>query len=144
MNPFIGMAYYFVSAVASLVAKAYFASGMPMERSIYCYMLTIPFLLHMILSAATVCGIWVIGPQLAHEIFPAGILVTVACFLPAHTAGFVGPLRAVPWGNRFKFVLVESLIFALEQQTAAAGGLSGEHPSEPRVTIVPKAMATFL
>ena len=50
--------------------------------------------------------------------------------------GYIGPQQTVPWNNRLQFLVVSSLSIAFVHLAAAAGGIPGEHPVEPRISIM--------
>jgi uncharacterized membrane protein YjjP (DUF1212 family) len=71
------------------------------------------------------------------KLYPAALFLVVVMRLPLFYMGFIGPIVTVPWQNRFKFVCINCLGMILIQLSGVAAGTPGEHPVEPRTSIIP-------
>ena len=128
VNPFIAMLFYFLSVIGDNLAKAYLVTCLPMHRSILYYALTLPYVLHMVTNLAFYCAMFRNGPQFVfHRMYLPIVLSGVVLSLPVHV---------VPWSNQLKVLIVRVATILFTHLTAAAGGLPGEHPVEPRTSIM--------
>ena len=145
VNPFAAMGFYFSSFVAFNVMNAYLVTAMPLNRSIHCYLLTGPMLLNFSLNCGLICAIWRYGPQVVHhKLYPLFLLVWMLCMLPLPYVCYIGPQSTVPWDNRLKAVAVGTMSMLFGHMAAAAGGVPGEQPPEPRTSIwKPLCLATL-
>ena len=136
VNPFAAMGFFFSSAVAAEVMKTYLVTALPLNRSIHCYLVTVPIVMLIAISLGSYCAMWRYGPQVVHhKLYALYLLAYMVCSMPALYVCYTGPQSTVPWNNRLKAVAVGTTISLLSHMAGAAGGLPGEHPPEPRTSI---------
>lgn len=138
VNPFIAMHLYFLPMLCEVfVLRFYVLTSLPMHSSTLFYVMTLPYALHMIVGPAMCYAMFRVGPQVVfHRVYLLALLFVVLLSLPVAGVAYVGPLHIVPWNDRFHFLIVNSGSYLCVHLGAAAGGISGEHPSEPRTSII--------
>lgn len=137
VNPFVAMRFYFIPAACDILVKGFLISSLPMHISGLFYVATLPYVLHTLVNVAVAYIFFRYGPQIVfHRMFMPSILIALVPSLPVLYLGYIGPQHTVPWNNRLKFLVVSFMNFFAGHLAAAAGGLPGEHPVEPRTSIV--------
>ena len=145
VNPFIAMRFCFLSAAGHTLTNVYIATSLPMPRSMLFYVATLPFLLHAVVMVALACAMFRLGPQVAfHRTFPLAWLSMALLPFPVWYLGYVGPQHTLPWNNPYQFLAASFLSLLFGHLTAAAGGISGEHPMEPRTSITKPAFRAVI
>ena len=137
VNPLTAIQHSVASDVGLSVFYAYTATGLPFNHSWVFYVVTCSHMINTIGVIGISCVFWRVGPALAcHRLFPAIQALITLLSMPIHYAGYLGPLFAVPWHNRLKFVCVNAFSHFFVTQTCLAGKVQGEHPAEPRTSII--------
>lgn len=114
VNPMTAVYHATVSDVGFAFTCVYLATGLPFNHSWAFYAVTIPHLIYLVGLICNVCTFWRIGPELAcHRLYPAVQAFFTVMGLPLMCVGFIGPLLAVPWNNRLKFVCVFCILTVL-------------------------------
>jgi glucose dehydrogenase len=60
--------------------------------------------------------------------------IQTAMYIPVLLIGNDGPVSAVPWNNRLKFIIASSAAVFFASQAVAVSAVPGEPGSEPRTT----------
>ena len=137
VNPFVAMRFFFLPAACGTLMNAYIVTSLSMHMSTLCYVATLSHLLHVVVFLAMACAMFRLGPQaVLHRMYQVAMVCMAVLAWPMWYLGYIGPQQTVPWNNRLQFLVVSSLSIAFVHLAAAAGGIPGEHPVEPRISIM--------
>jgi hypothetical protein len=138
VNPTIQMGVYFLTTGLYILSACYILTALPFNNSTQLYLVTVPFALHTFILFMATCLIWRLGPQFVQfKYYPILLLLILAGDLPMLYVGYIGPIVTVPWQNRLRFVCIHCIATVFLLSSAACGGVPGEHPVEPRTSIIP-------
>ena len=136
VNPLVAAGYFFFSNVGVHSVDLSLLCGMLNFRSPYIYVCTLTMFLNLILSVPLKLLVLRYGPSLVdHKLFSFGMLVSLALLLPSILLGFLGPIGAVPFHNRFYFICLVSFEVFFASHGMTSGASKGEHPVRPRTSI---------
>lgn len=137
VDPVTGLRYFWVCQVGLMAALLVGFAGMTFDGSRIFYILTIPYCgVYTLQLTATMC-FWRFGPDFAHHKVLQSIMGALSlCLLPMLYFGYLGPIETVPWNDRLVFSFVTLLMFLFASQAGQAGANMGEHPLEPRTSII--------
>lgn len=136
VNPFVAIRYFFGSAALSRAAAAYICTGVRGHDHMY-YVVMVPLVFYVVVLTGADCCYWRWGPEIVHhKLYQTLMALASLCMLPTGYVGFWGPDATVPWNSRFYFICVDAVFTFFVLQAASAGGVPGEHPTEPRTSIM--------
>ena len=100
------------------------------------YAVSIPLVFYIFVSTVAIISIWRWGPVIVHHKLYQPVLTLGALgTMPLLYVGYLGPEATMPWHNNSQWLVVNGFNLFAVLQAAAAGGMPGEHPSEPRTSI---------
>ena len=136
INPFAAMGYLFGFSGLSKVFVCYCAVGIQGDDFIE-NVITVMAGIHIVFLLALDILFWRWGPGVVcHKLYPTLLLSLVLTGVPLMLLGSLGPEELVPWDSRIHFLIFSSLWMFMELQEGAAGLVPGEHPAEPRTSIM--------
>ena len=136
VNPFVAMGYLFGFLGLAIAFACYCAIGIQGDSFIE-NVATVMAGIHTLILFAINLLFWRWGPGVArHKLYPLFLLSLVLAGLPLALLGSLGPEASVPWDSRIHFLIFSSLWMSAGLQSFAAGLVPGEHPAEPRTSIM--------
>lgn len=137
VKPHVAACYYFSAVAATLTTASVQLTDMTDFRPLYLGVCTFPFVGFMVTNVLNNVVFWRHGPVLAHhKLYTAVLLLGVCLLLPSGLLGYVGPIEAVPFHNRFYFICIAIAGTVCASHILAAGGSKAEHPLQPRTSIL--------
>lgn len=137
VKPHVAACYYFSSAAGILSATAWQLTGMTDFRALYLYVCTLPILGSTVIVALITLTFWRHGPHVVDSKLGIAAGALAGLFhLPTTLLGYLGPIDAVPFHNRFHYVCCGATLNFFASHSMAAGGSKGEHPVQPRTSNV--------
>lgn len=137
INPLAAIAHYYTSEMALLALAICMITGMHLDFSTNFWLVTAPWMVYILINITIAVGFWRCGPEFV-EVKGYDLLLlaaTLGCF-PLLYVGYIAQVSAVPWNNRVLFMCVHVVAIWLASQTLLAGKVKGEHPAQPRTSIL--------
>ena len=135
-NPSVSMSYFFLSYSLATSAIAYMCTGVRGEGHMY-FVVLVPFGCDVVVNSAVLALFWWWGVVIAHhKLYPAVPAFLALCAMPMCYVAFLGSETTVPWNNSFHCISIMCLVSFFMLRAAASGLVPGEHPAEPRTSIM--------
>lgn len=134
VKPHVAACYYFSATAAMQVAGTCCLIGMPDFRALGPVSL-LAFLVYGVLLGL---AFWRYGPCVVvhNRLYPAALLLYAILGLPSMLMGYLGSSDMAPYGNKLLFIGLNTVGMFGASHMMAAGGSKGEHPAQPRASIL--------
>lgn len=130
------MCHFYGFEAGQLAVSIYILSALPINQSVYCYIVTIPWMVNIVYCSVLDLALWRWGPVVVHhKVYPVFYLLSVALFMPLVCVAYLGPLSSVPWNNRLHFVFANGVGNFCFIQTGTTK-TPREHPKVPRSSLL--------
>ena len=137
VDPLMAIRYFFFCEAVHIATCAYTVTGLRIDSSLYCFLVTVPMMLFTSCNVCTYLAFWRLGPEIVHhKLYTMSSLLTMICIIPVVLLGYMGPETMVPWNSRVHFVCVNASGTVFAEQSAAAGKSPRQHPQEPRTSLL--------
>lgn len=137
VNPLVAACHFIGSLAALHLTVLWVLIGMANFRALYMYVSRIPLWIYFGYGVLFDVVAWRYGPGVVdHKLYPALLSLSTSLLLPSVILGYLGPLEAVPFHNRFYYICLSSVGVFCTTQSMTAGGSKGDHPLEPRTSIL--------
>lgn len=137
VKPHVAVCYYFSANAGVYASSIWIVIGSAKFRALYMYLCALPMLGFTVNGTLIVLFVWRHGPDVVHhKVYEFACLVCTVLSLPSCVLGYIGPIDAVPFHHRFFYICVSSIGMFATSHAMAAGGTSGEHPLQPRTSIL--------
>lgn len=143
-NPLVAMCYFFGFVVLTNAVSCVLAVGIQgnsfVEKST---IISTGF--HLVMVKAIFFLFWRWGPGVSCQRLYLPLIFSCALSaMPLMLLGNLGPEALVPWGNRLHFLIGNCVWLLCGLQGFAAGIVPGEHPAEPRSSIMYPVARAFV
>ena len=137
VNPFVAMGYFYGFAALERAAAVYICTGVRGDDHMF-YVVIVPLVSFVVMGGTALDWfVWRRGPAtVKHKLFQAFVVLSTLSSMPMLYVGNLGPEATVPWHDRFHILCATAIITFCGHQRCSAGLIPGEHPAEPRTSIM--------